>query len=687
VRDTVPTTALSVTEAEHRMLASALSRLFGHSTFRPGQEEAIASVLRGESVLTIMPTGAGKSLCYQLAAMLVPATTLVISPLVALMKDQLDGLPATIAAQATALNYTLDGAELESRLAGASGGRYKLVYAAPERLRQRPFLHALRHGGVSLLVVDEAHCVSMWGHDFRPDYRFISQAWQELGRPPIMALTATATPRVQQDIQTILGQMHVVSTGSQRANLRLGARRALKADQKREAVLRLCQELEGSGIVYASSRERCEHLAQLLNRAGISAIHYHAGIADRSAAQESFMSGAARVVVATVAFGMGIDKADVRFVIHYDPPGALENYYQEAGRAGRDGLPAHCILLYTLGDRTRLRILARRDLLGDDDLRAVYAAVQDRLGSDGIGPLALADLERDLDIEETRLRVAIHFLEAAGLVVRGFDLPRTVTLAATRTPCIGNADFERFLEAARLRPGQRIARDTRELSEQAGIPLDRIEAQLLAWRDARWLEYRGTGRDMFLTLPKLPPDSAHRVRFILANHKTGQMKRIDTMMSYAACLACRHGFISAYFGDALVSHCTTCDNCLGDGPRSSAAREERPPAKSRQERRELRRPVHEATPRRQPDSPEQAGDERLFQALRAWRLDTARRLGRSPFVIFHDSVLRAIAAERPRSLAELDRVRGVGPHKLESYGQEILGIVTSQLKTPDTALE
>jgi ATP-dependent DNA helicase RecQ len=784
VESILPAT-LSVTDAERRRLDSALISFFGYGAFRPGQAEAIACVLRGQSVMAVMPTGSGKSLCYQLAAMLLPATTLVISPLVALMKDQLDGLPATVAPRATALNYTLDGNVLEVRLRSASDGTYKLLYAAPERLRQLPFLHALRRAGVSLLVVDEAHCVSLWGHDFRPDYRFISRAWHELGRPPIMALTATATPRVQDDIQAVLGNMHVVCTGVERPNLRLEARRFSRAQHKEQALLGLCQEIEGSGIVYATSRKRCEKLAQLLRDAGISAIHYHAGIQDRAAAQERFMSGTARIVVATIAFGMGIDKADVRFVIHYDPPKTLESYFQEAGRAGRDGLPAHCILLHTPSDETRLARLARQDILGKEDLGAVHTAIQHRLGIHGMGPVTVADLERDLEMDETRLRVAIHFLEIAGLVVRGFDMPRTVTLSVVRAARNQDVPFVQFVEAAHLRPGQRIARETRELSRQACIPLDAIEAQLLAWRDAGWLEYRGTGRDMLLSLPEPPADSARRLHAILIDYEAGQLGRIRQVMSYAATRRCRHRFISAHFGAASVEPCDACDNCTEAEP---AARQEpiQPSAPDRgtahgdsamvvlrgmatmpfpMSRTGLSRalkglptsPVQadrfplfgalgswtakkirsvidllvedemvardpqrgsrlrgltergrlklasaqtwEPAPQLQPGTMpavslpraaqqrRQAFDAGLFDALRAWRLETAHRLSLAAFKVFHDSVLRSIASERPRSLTDLRRVPGVGPHKLEAYGQEILDIVAAQPRTPDSGSE
>lgn len=800
-----------VTAEEADRLQEVLRQHFGHAAFRPGQAETITAVLRGESVLAVMPTGAGKSLCYQLASAMLPGTTLVISPLIALMKDQLDGLPPGMEQRATTLNSTLDGTELEARLDGVAARRFGLVYAAPERLRQRPFLHALKRAGVSLLVVDEVHCVSLWGHDFRPDYRFIARAWQELGHPPILGMTATATPRVQDDVQAALGSMRLVTTGTHRPNLHLEARRFANEAEKREALAFLCRQHQGSGIVYATSREKCEDLAALLRRQGVKAIHYHAGIADRAAAQDRFMSGEARVVVATVAFGMGIDKSDVRFLIHYNPPRALENYYQEAGRAGRDGLPARCVLFHSAADWTNLRRWARQGGLDLDLLRRTYAAIRARLRGQQAGIVSAADLERDLGVDETRLRVAVHFLENAGLVWRGFDLPRTATLTLSREPgpaADGDEDLARFVEAARLRPGQTLARDLAALAREAGddaslaalLDPRHIEARLLAWADAGWLEYRGMGRDMLLALPPSPPDSRERVAAMVADYEAGQEARIAEMRAYAYSQACRHGTISVYFGGRGMEGCRACDNCRESAIRAASPARRPPPAAVAPVRAEPEAPVRaepvapvraelEAPVRAEPVAPSratgatvgdptrlilqgvaqvpypvgrsglaralqgarssrlqadrfplfgalanrtqqaimdladellarglleqfeqngypmlrltpegqaflaalpqdepavpgedagaappEAGDD-LYERLRAWRLETARGMGKPPYVVCHDSTLRDVAAVRPRTLAELAAIKGLGPHRIERYGEQILQVV------------
>jgi len=772
-----PVQAPAITPAEQDRLQEALHRHFPHNTFRPGQAEVIAAALRRESVLAVMPTGAGKSLCYQLAALLLPGTTLVISPLIALMKDQVDGLPPTVAGQATTLNHTLDSAEIDARLARAAAGGYKLLYAAPERLRQQPFLHALKRVGVSLLVVDEAHCVSLWGHDFRPDYLFIAKAWEELGRPPILAATATATPRVRDDIRAALGQVRLAVTDVDRPNLHLEARRFSGDKEKAQALVALCREIEGSGIVYANSRAKCEELAALLRRNGIKAIHYHAGLDDRTAAQDQFMTGRARVVVATIAFGMGIDKADVRFIIHYHPPKTLENYYQEAGRAGRDGLPARCILFHAAHDKANLTRWAREGALSVEFLRQVYAALQKMLGKEQLGLIALGDLERELGADETPLRVAVHFLETAGLVWRGFDLPRTASLTLLRPPQPAEPEMVRFVEAARLRPGDPLSRDLLAICREAGLDARTVESRLLAWDEAGWLRYRGIGRDMLLVLPDPPPGSRQRVAAMQADYCAGQDGRIAEMMAYAQTGRCRHGHISAYFGGQPIDRCQACDNCLGTAPaRRQPSRAVRPGRQAasdagtvrtilqgvaqlpypmgrtglaralkgsstsplqadrfplfgaladrtqksigetiaqledsgllahyeRQGYRLLRLtdqgrsmlnspvpvaagttppPVHDRPPQAPSSRSKLASqtpseyDQDLFEKLRGWRLELARQNGWPPYVIFHDKVLKEIAAQRPTTLEALAAVKGVGPHKLEQYGAAVLEVI------------
>ena len=326
-----------------------LKSVFGYDSLRKGQQPLVQALMQGRDALGIMPTGAGKSLCFQLPALCLPGITLVVSPLISLMKDQVmnlvqQGVPAAF------LNSSLTMGQYAKATANMRQGKYKIIYVAPERLMTERFLWAIEGLEISMLAVDEAHCVSQWGQDFRPAYLQIAQFVSRLPkRVPIAAFTATATPRVHQDIVRLL-QLHepvTVVTGFDRPNLRL---RVLKPQRKDPQLLQLMQEFEGqSGIVYCSTRKQVEQVQQLLCENGISAARYHAGLedAERHTAQEDFVFDRVRVMVATNAFGMGIDKPDIRFVIHYNMPMDLESYYQEIGRAGRDGEPSECVLLYS----------------------------------------------------------------------------------------------------------------------------------------------------------------------------------------------------------------------------------------------------------------------------------------------------------------------------------------------------
>ena len=341
-------------------LNGLLKQHFGYDRFRPGQEPIIRNALAGRHGLVVMPTGGGKSLCYQLPALALGGVTLVISPLIALMKDQVDGLRANgIAAEF--LNSTLDSAAIAAIERRAQAGAVRLLYAAPERVSMpgfRRFLHML---DLRLIAIDEAHCISEWGHDFRPDYRALSGLRAEFPRTPVMALTATATERVRQDIvaQLALADCSELVAGFDRTNLTYTVRPRTGAW---EALLSLLDERRGqSAIVYCFSRKETEELAERLTASGHPTLAYHAGLdADtRRLTQERFIDGAVPVVAATIAFGMGIDKPDIRLVVHYTLPKSIEGYYQETGRAGRDGLPSDCVLFFSEGDRAKQEYFIR----------------------------------------------------------------------------------------------------------------------------------------------------------------------------------------------------------------------------------------------------------------------------------------------------------------------------------------
>jgi ATP-dependent DNA helicase RecQ len=500
-----------------------------------------------------------------------PGATLVLSPLIALMKDQIDNLPPALAARATTIHSALDSDAVAARLRAVAEGRYKLIYVAPERLRQQPFVHALRRAGVGRIVVDEAHCVSLWGISFRPDYLFIRRALAELGAPPLLALTATATPDTEAEIKAHLGDLATIRTSIFRSNLQLEVKHVANRQEKLETVVELCQSIDGPVVVYVRSRDGCEEVAVRLRQSGVVAEHYHAQVADRAGVQDRFMRGTTRVLVATVAFGMGIDKANVRAIIHYNMPQSVEAYYQEAGRAGRDGDPARCVLLYASADKGQLTSWLREDALSKDYLRAVYRWLRQQI-SGTWGVVALENLRRDLrEEDEGRMRVALGLLERVELLTRHFDLPRAATLLLHQQ-AHNDDELQTVVSAARLRPGQPLDIDLITLAARAGSSPDALERQLLRWHDQGLLRYESSARDVLLELRPASADVGSRIDALLAEYGTRQDARIEAITIYARGLTCRHRAIAAHFGERLAPCQSACDICTpntSDGRRKA----------------------------------------------------------------------------------------------------------------------
>lgn len=402
--------------AQQFLLDSVLEEKFGLAAFRSKQREVINALMKGKHTLALLPTGYGKSLCYQVPSQILPGTTLVVSPLIALMQDQLSGLSRRGITNASCLNSTLSPYEQDQRLARIRSGDIKLLYVAPERFESPRFRKLLSEIELSLVVIDEAHCISEWGHDFRLQYRNLSTYLANFKKATILALTATATPQVQRDIvKTLtLPRMQIINADFDRPNLRLETRSLASAGEKEQVLLDLLERTEGSAIVYTSSRKEAERVASILVSKGISACFYHAGLDAymRQRNQKEFESGRRRVIVSTVAFGMGIDKPDIRLVLHFNMPPSLENYYQEAGRAGRDGDAALCYLLYQPKDLSTQKWLISKNYPSEEELYAIFNEIRKQ----GITPIKAQELTQRLSVNEAALLGALSLLKHLQLI-------------------------------------------------------------------------------------------------------------------------------------------------------------------------------------------------------------------------------------------------------------------------------
>jgi ATP-dependent DNA helicase RecQ len=651
-------------------LKPALRRLFGFEEFRPGQEAVVHAAVEGRDTLALMPTGSGKSLTYQLAAMLRPTPTLVLSPLIALMKDQVDKLPPEVAAQATLINSSLGSDEAAARLRSVAEGRVRLLYVAPERLRQRSFLDAIAGIDVGLVVIDEVHCVSMWGHDFRPDYLFIRRALDALGRPALLGMTATATPETERQIAAALGrEPEVVRTSVVRPNLRYDVEHVDGEEDRLRILVRRLHELRGSSaIVYARSRRTCEQLARTLRVHDLSAVHYHAGLEpeERSEAQEAFSEGRVQTVVATTAFGMGIDKPDIRLVALYNYPESLESYVQMVGRAGRDGRASDTLLLASPSDASQVRRFAQSDIPTVEDLRAVYTRLRDR---SEVTPDELGD--------EPDPRVLVGMLEQVGLVRRGFDAGRAMQIDVPEPPADAAERIDdllaRFEEAALARADRlvrfadsRVCRH-RQVAEHFGEPHagdcgmcdvcsplaapaeeaavarplpDDVAATIhRAVLDLRWPLGR-TGLAAMLRGSLAAPRSAQRSPHfgVLAAASQADVKRWIQLLELAGALES----FESEDGFRLLRGIPSAKL-----PRIGAAAAAGP------------------------------ADEGLFERLRVWRLERARADEVPAYVVLHDATLRELAAAKPNSERDLAAVKGFGPAKLERYGADVLAVIAA----------
>ncbi len=673
---------------------AALREHFGYPAFRPGQEAAVTSVLAGRDTLVVLPTGGGKSLCYQVPALMLPKLTVVISPLISLMKDQVDALEAR-GLPATFVNSTLSSSQISDRLARAIRGDVKLLYVAPERFDAGTTAERLRDAGVSLLAVDEAHCISEWGHDFRPSYLRIAQVREKLGMPPTVALTATATPHVRTDIvaQLKLDSPTTIITGFDRTNLSYHVLPVRTDREKDDALVHLLRTSDGLAVVYAATRKAVERIAMLLERARIPAAAYHAGLDDerRHAVQDAFMGEKVRAIVATNAFGMGIDKPNVRLVIHYAMPGTLEAYYQEAGRAGRDGQPAACYLLHAFPDRFTHEFFIKGAYPERSTVEEVYGVLQRNAMKDGSVELSPDDIAARLKAKagEREVESALRILTQAGAYRVEPDGGDRVFVRLLATPErikreLGGNDS---LELGILRAMWRVA--GKALSDGAPIDLSGLPPGfggssgalplLDALQSRQFLEWhRGSSGAQLTAAAK--PLTAFRIDWItIDRRRKADLQKLDAMQQYAYTKGCRRGFVLRYFGDpAARTSCSGCDNCLGT--RVEVERGAAPePARSRSSGRRRggakeRADVDEA--------PTLSGaDEALLARLRDLRRVISREDQVPAYVVFSDRTLAEMAVRRPTTEHALSEIRGVGPAKLERYGARFLDVVRSTDET------
>ncbi len=559
-----------------------LRTYWGYPSFRTGQEEVVAAVLSGRDVLGVLPTGGGKSICYQVPALVREGMTLVVSPLISLMQDQVASLQAR-GIPAAFINSTLSAREIEQRWNDAEFGRYRLLYVAPERLHSDLLVARAERFQVALLAVDEAHCISEWGAHFRPAYQQIAEAHARLGSPPVVALTATATPQVRRDI---IEHLHlrdpvVIVRGFDRPNIIWSI---FRTENKREKVRDVVRNVPGSGILYAATRRAVEHWARWLEEQGVTAAAYHGGLEPetRRTVQDGWLRGDIRVVVATNAFGMGIDKADVRFVVHVDVPASLEGYYQEAGRAGRDGRRAYAVLLYHPADAETQRALIEEAHPSAAEVRAVYDAACNLaripVAVQPEAPVALDfdALARLCGLGKAKVRQAVELLARQGTWVplpprRHHGLIRFLQPAeALRTYATGRANralatfvehLLRSVHADAFTTWWEI--DVRRLARRTGLPRERLlrgldflaERGLLAWQPP------GQALQVVFTEPRsarLPVDD----RAVRRARRRAEIRLAD-MLRYARSVTCRRQFLLAYFGETAPDRCGACDVCLG----------------------------------------------------------------------------------------------------------------------------
>ncbi len=539
-----------------------LREIFNYQEFRPNQRAIIESILQGKSALAILPTGAGKSLCFQIPALILSGLTLVISPLIALMKDQVDNLRKKGIMNAAFLNSSLAEGEQEEIYSRIKEQEIKILYLAPETLLNNKLLNVLQEAKISFIAIDEAHCISTWGHDFRPDYLKLKGIIHELKNPPLLALTATANKKVEQDIINQLNiHLEVFKDTFDRKNLLLSVLKLKPGQQKNSMVREILEKIPGSGIIYVNFIKTSEDLSVYLRGQGISCDCYNGSLehSRRRQIQESFIQGKTRIIVATNAFGMGIDKPDIRLIIHYDPPKSLESYYQETGRAGRDSKDSHCVLLYSQEDSIKLKKFIRLSLpepakieklkkfLEKDAGKTIYAR-QKRLAE-------------DLEIDEVTFRLLLHHLEKLNLIkVYNKIFRRALIKDIKFLEMTGEA--KNLFSSYYFEKNKQNWIDLEELSQLTEMPLQKINALLYDLRSRDQIKlFENDAATPIEIKTAIKTVEIKEIEDLFRKLMMNNISKLKEMLEYIDCSECKKKFILNYFGESSNLSCRICNYC------------------------------------------------------------------------------------------------------------------------------